>query len=413
MAVNKTINKRTNTHGAMRNCIEYVLRQDKTSELLTYITGPYCHNEINYDLVYRTFLEEKKMWNKDTGRMYAHNIISWHKDEQITPEQAFEFGKEFAEKWFSGFQTLVAVHKDKDHIHCHLVTNSVSYEDGRKLHNTKKDLERMKQLTNQMCRERGLTVAEKGKHFDGSQIEKGEVIAWSKDKYNLFRQQVKDSFVADCAMAVLKALENCISKEKFIEKMKQFGWNVNWTEKRKHITFQNQEGKKVRDSNLFKTFHLDISKEGLENEFNGNRKKARDSANRDSRSDEELAGYYRQVEAACEGAGGVTGASDGRERRVTGEKSEDERVYPEISGKDTQAEDGKTEAILRESRNARRNSEIKRRNSSFDNRTVRNAEAESIASEEQRRFKEQKRLEEQERARAARRRNKRRSGPEL
>jgi len=413
MAVNKTINKRTNTHGAMRNCIEYVLRQDKTSELLTYVTGPYCHNEINYDLVYRTFLEEKKMWNKDTGRMYAHNIISWHKDEQITPEQAFEFGKEFAENWFSGFQTLVAVHKDKDHIHCHLVTNSVSYEDGRKLHNTRKDLERMKQLTNQMCRERGLTVAEKGKHFDGSQIEKGEVIAWSKDKYNLFRQQVKDSFVADCAMAVLKAQENCISKEKFIEKMKQFGWNVNWTEKRKHITFQNQEGKKVRDSNLFKTFHLDISKEGLENEFNGNRKKARDSANRDSRSDEELAGYYRQVEAACEGAGGVTGASDGRERRVTGEKSEDERVYPEISGKDTQAENGKTEAILRESRNARRNSEIKRRNSSFDNRTVRNAEAESIASEEQRRFEEQKRLEEQERARAARRRNKRRSGPEL
>ena len=413
MAVNKTINKRTNTHGAMRNCIEYVLRQDKTSELITYVTGPYCHNEINYDLVYRTFLEEKKMWNKDTGRMYAHNIISWHKDEQITPEQAFEFGKEFAENWFSGFQTLVAVHKDKDHIHCHLVTNSVSYEDGRKLHNTRKDLERMKQLTNQMCRKRGLTVAEKGKHFDGCQIEKGEVIAWSKDKYNLFRQQVKDSFVADCAMAVLKALENCISKEKFIEKMKQFGWNVNWTEKRKHITFQNQDGKKVRDSNLSKTFHLDISKEGLENEFDRNRKKARDSANRDSRSDEELAGYYRQVEAACEGAGGVTGASDGRERRVTGEKSEDERVYPEISGKDTQAEDGKTEAILRESRNARRNSEIKRRNSSFDNRTVRNAEVESIASEEQRRFKEQKRLEEQERARAARRRNKRRSGPEL
>ena len=406
MAVNKTINKRTNTHGAMRNCIEYVLRQDKTNELFTCVTGPYCHDEINYDLVYRTFLEEKKVWDKDSGRMYAHNIISWHKDEQITPEQALEFGKEFAENWFSGFQTLVAVHKDKDHIHCHLVTNSVSYEDGRKLHNTRKDLECMKQLTNQMCRERELTVAEKGKHFDGSQIEKGEVIAWSKDKYNLFRQQVKDSFVADCAMAVLKALENCISKEKFIEKMKQFGWNVNWTEKRKHITFQNQDGKKVRDSNLSKTFHLDISKEDLENEFDRNYERVRVEAERTNGADEELAGYYRQVEAACERAGGVTGASDGRERRVTGEKSEDERVYPEISGKDTQAENGKTEAILRESRNARRNS-------SFDNRTVRKAEAESIASAEQRRSEEQKRLDEQERAREARRRNKRRSGPEL
>lgn len=349
MAINKTINKRTNTHGAMRNCIEYVLRQDKTSEQLTHVTGPYCHDEINYDLVYRTFLEEKKLWNKDSGRMYAHNIISWHKDEQITPEQAFEFGKEFAEKWFQGFQTLVAVHKDKDHIHCHLVTNSVCYEDGKKLHTTKKDLERMKQFTNQMCRERGLTVAEKGKHFDGSQIEKGEVVAWSKDKYNLFRQQVKNSFVADCAMAVLKALENCISKEQFIKKMKQFGWNVNWTKKRKHITFQNQDGKKVRDSNLSKTFHLNISKEELENEFDRNYERLQAEAERTAGADEKLIGYYRQVEAACEGTGRNIEESDGREGRVAGEKSEDERVYSGISGKDTQVENGKTAVVLRES----------------------------------------------------------------
>ena len=52
MAVNKTVNKRTNSHGAMRNCIEYVLRQDKTCEQLAYVTGPYCHDAINYDLVY-------------------------------------------------------------------------------------------------------------------------------------------------------------------------------------------------------------------------------------------------------------------------------------------------------------------------------------------------------------------------
>ena len=379
MAVNKTINKRTNTHGAMRNCIEYVLRQDKTSELLTYVTGPYRHDEIDYDLVYRTFLEEKKMWNKDTGRMYAHNIISWHKDEQITPEQAFEFGKEFAEKWFSGFQTLVAVHKDKEHIHCHLVTNSVSYEDGRKLHNTKKDLERMKQLTNQMCRERGLTVAEKGKHFDGSQIEKGEVIAWSKDKYNLFRQQVKDSFVADCAMAVLKALENCISKEKFIEKMKQFGWNVNWTEKRKHITFQNQDGKKVRDS----------------------------------RATEELRNYYRELDATIADARGITDQAQSGEGYSRTEFRESERVHANTEKADTDTGRRETDDLIRQAEIARRSSEINRRNSAFDNRTVRNAEAESIASAEQRRSEKQKWINEQERARAARRRNKRRSGPEL
>ena len=370
MAINKTINKRTNTHGAMRNCIEYVLRQDKTSELLTYVTGPYCHDEINYDLVYRAFLEEKKVWDKDSGRMYAHNIISWHKDEQITPEQALEFGKEFAENWFSGFQTLVTVHKDKDHIHCHLVTNSVSYEDGRKLHNTRKDLERMKQLTNQMCRKCGLTVAEKGKHFDGSQIEKGEVIAWSKDKYNLFRQQAKDSFVADCAMAVLKALENCISKEKFIEKMKQFGWNVNWTEKRKHITFQNQDGKKVRDSNLSKTFHLDISKEGLENEFDRNRQKARDSADRDSRSDEELRNYYRELDAAIADTRGITNQAQSGEGYSRTEFRESERVHANTEKADTDTGRRETDDLIRQAEIARRSSEINRRNSAFDNQKL-------------------------------------------
>ena len=413
MAINKTINKRTNTHGAMRNCIEYVLRQDKTSELLTYVTGPYCHDEINYDLVYRTFLEEKKMWDKDSGRMYAHNIISWHKDEQITPEQALEFGKEFAETWFSGFQTLVAVHKDKEHIHCHLVTNSVSYEDGRKLHNTRQDLEHMKKLTNQMCLERGLSVAEKGKHFDGSQIEKGEVIAWSKDKYNLFRQQGKDSFVADCAMAVLKALENCISKEKFVEKMKQFGWNVNWTEKRKHITFQNQDGKKVRDSNLSKTFHLDISKERLENEFNGNRQKARDEAERNSRAAEELRNCYRELDTAIADDRGIADQAQGGKGSSHTKFRESKSIYANTETTDTDAGRRETDDLIRQAEIARRSSKIKRRNSVSDNRAVRNAEAESIASAEQRRFEEQKRFEEQERARAARRRNKRRSGPEL
>ena len=416
MAINKTINKRTNTHGAMRNCIEYVLRKGKAEENLTYVTGPYSPEEINYDLVYRTFLEEKRLWDKDSGRMYSHNIISWHKDEQITPEQAFEFGKEFAENWFRGFQTLVAVHKDKDHIHCHLVTNSVSYEDGRKLHNTRKDLERMKQFTNQMCRERGLTVAERGKHFDGSEIERGEVIAWSKDKYNLFRQQGKDSFMVDCAMTILKVIEVCFNKEQFIEKMKQLGWSVNWTEKRKHITFQNQDGKKVRDSNLSKTFHLNISKEGLEHEFDGNRQKARDTAERDNGrtdgKDKEFARYYRQVEEAGTGTGEIVGNSDCRERQSANTVSGYGSVYSETSRETVQSESGKTKTLIRESRTARRNSEIERRNAETLGRIIQNTEVESIASAEQRRSAEQKRIAEQERARADRRRNKKRSGPE-
>ncbi|MDY4116085.1 MAG: relaxase/mobilization nuclease domain-containing protein [Blautia sp.] len=175
MAINKTINKRTNSHGAMRNCIEYVLREGKTDQHLVHIIGPYPYEEVNYDLVYQSFLEEKRLWGKDSGRMYAHNVISWHKDEKITPEQALEFGIAFAEKWFSGFQTVVSVHKDKDHIHCHLVTNSVSYENGKKLHNSRKDLERMKQLTNQMCPGNGgLLLLEKENILMAARLRRGK-----------------------------------------------------------------------------------------------------------------------------------------------------------------------------------------------------------------------------------------------
>jgi hypothetical protein len=372
----------------MRNCIEYVLQQDKTDERLVYVTGPYSYDEVNYDLVYQTFLEEKRLWGKDSGRMYAHNIISWHKDEKITPNQALEFGKAFAEKWFSGFQTLISIHRDKEHIHCHLVTNSVSYENGKKLHNSRKDLERMKQLTNQMCREQGLSVAEKGRHFDGSEIEKGEVIAWSKDKYNLFRNETKESYVADCAMVVLAAMEECKSKDEFINKMKEAGWNVNWSEKRKHIVFQNQKGKKVRDSNLSKTFHLDISKEALESEFIRNEEKDRDTTGRNSGTDDELSRYYRQVEDAVAGAGKDyrkldegTGQASGRTEKGTG-------IVDEVLRQDSGIQEQESEDVIRKSKLARRTAQGNRRTPEIANRVVRNAENQSIFTEEQRRSEE-------------------------
>lgn len=284
-------------------------RVDKTRGELVEMIGPYEPETITYDGVYQSFLEEKRIWGKDSGRMYAHNIISWHEDEAITPEQALEFGKEFAEQWFDGFQSLVGVHIDRNHVHCHIITNSVSFMDGHKLHNTKKDLQRMKDFTNQMCMERGLSVAQKGRDFHGNELEKGTVIAWSKDKYHLMQNEARDSFVADCGIAYLDAMEISCSKDEFIQNMAERGWNVIWKDSRKHITFQNAEGKKVRDSNLSKTFHLDISKEALTHEFERQAeareetaRNERELANRREQEYAELERYYREVQDAARGA---------------------------------------------------------------------------------------------------------------
>lgn len=369
MAINKAIVKPPKTHGGMRNCIEYVLRDSKTIGSLVYHTGPFGFSDITYDTAYQTFLEEKRNWDKDRGRMCVHNVISWHKDEQLTPEEAYEFGKEFVDRWFDGFQTVMAVHVDREHIHVHMVTNTVSFMDGHKLHSTKRDLEEMKQLTNKMCREKGLTVAVKGQRFDGTPLPPGHVRAWSKDKYHMMKNQMKDSYVAKCAMAVMESKETACSRQEFIDNMKLQGWEVNWNPKRKNITFVNEDGERVRDSNITKTFNIEITKEALEHEFIANDEgriygRAEDEYDGDEFINPELAEYYRQVQEACGGAGGHDSGTDEAESKDSGRTEGEKRsvrqalaAYEE-TGRKSRA---RTEAREEQKQPINQNSEKKRR----------------------------------------------------
>lgn len=99
----------------------------------------------------------------------------------------------------------MAVHVDRNHIHLHMVTNTVSYIDGHKLHTTKGELEEMKQLINRMCESRRWRTSEKGKDYHGNDLEMGHVRAWSKDKYHMLLHNAKESYVAACALAILEA----------------------------------------------------------------------------------------------------------------------------------------------------------------------------------------------------------------
>ena len=304
MAINKVVNKSTKSHGAMRNVLEYVLRNEKVKDGLVEITGPYAADTITYDEVYQSWLAEKRLWDKDSGRMYAHNLISFHKDETVTPGEVLKIGKQFADKFFDGFQCVIGVHQDKEHLHCHIVTNSVSFIDGHKLHQTKRDLDRQKEYTNNLCLERGLTVAEKGRHFDGSPIEEGQIASWSKDKYNLLVNDSKKSFLADCAIAIMESIPGSSNREEFITHMEVRGWSVQWEDNRKHIIFQNESGNKVRDSNIEKTFAMDINKESLIHEFERqNELRIAKLRSEHDQADSELRKYYAEIDAAVSGTG--------------------------------------------------------------------------------------------------------------
>ena len=390
MAINKVVNSGRMSHGAMRNVLEYVLKEEKVKEGYCLINGPYSGIEAQYDQIYRDWLAEKKNWGKDSGRMYAHNIISFHKNENVSPEQVLEIAADFSEKFFHGHQYLIAVHQDRDHLHAHIVTNTVSFIDGMKLHQTRADLQKQKDYTNELCREMGLSVAEKGKHFDGSEMEQGEAVIWDKNKFNLLLRNPKKSYVADCAIALMDVVPKCLEKEAFIVSMAEKGWTVKWEEGRKHVVYQNEHGDKVRDTNIEKTFtDLPATKEALTNEFKRNANTRRNNGCEE---------YYSEVESVISGADAAL-KGEGTDRSVGKQQTASTRREGRKRGISSGAGDGEEQEF---------NSFLTefRANESAGGKSVeaslRSAEASKRASdslEAERRSEEQRRAEDEERDR--------------
>lgn len=259
MAINKIITNASKTHGAMKKVIEYVLQEQKIKDRYVAVTGPYATTEINVNNVMQAFVAEKQLWNKDSGRMYMHSTVSFHKSEKITPQQALEFGTKLAEDdpFYKGFQTLVVVHQDTDRIHIHFLSNTVSYIDGHKEQHNKKDIEGLMQRTSELCRKMGLSVAEKGKHFCGSTMETGEITSNRTKIYRLLCNNKKESYLVNTMVAIDSAARKAKDRDEFIKVMQEQGYKVNWSDTRKYITFEDAEGHKVRNSTLGRTFNVE------------------------------------------------------------------------------------------------------------------------------------------------------------
>lgn len=393
MAINKVINKSTKSHGAMKNVLGYVLRDDKVTEGYVEYIGPYPPESktINRGDVYNSFIEEKKYWGKDSGRMYSHNIISFHERENITPKQCLEIGTAFSEEFFPGHQCLIAVHQDKGHLHCHIVTNTVSFIDGHKLHQTKYDLQRQKEFTNKLCIDRNLSIAEKGKHFDGTPIEQGEITAWNKDKYNLLINDSRKSFVTECGLALMEVIPCSASREEFISGMQERGWDVRWEDKRKHIVFQNENGDKVRDSNIEKTFtEMKINKEDLLHEFERHKelrlKDYRDIEAEREREAADLKRYYAEIESAAKGLDTSKTVRDDS-GAVSGDPETTDSFGRVISGAKLSKAKRETGRFLKDLNAGERASEEKRDNS-ISERQDREAERRRLDSEKERAARE-------------------------
>lgn len=145
----------------LKALIKYVSNGDKTEDERL-LTGINCTPSIAYQEMQNT----KIQFNKTGGIECFHAYQSFAEGE-VTPETAHEIGVKLAEElWGDKFQVIVATHTNTDNIHNHFVLNSVSFVNGKRFCNTKRDYALMRTTSDNLCREYGLSVLKEKKIYN-------------------------------------------------------------------------------------------------------------------------------------------------------------------------------------------------------------------------------------------------------
>lgn len=149
MAVTKILARR----GGLAQAIAYVVNGDKTEEqVLTAAQG--C----SLGSACAEMQDAKIRWNKTDGVQLYHIIQSFRPGE-ITPGLALEIAQEFVREHLPGYQAVIGIHTDRDHIHAHIVFNSVNQLTGEKYHsNARSYYQQIRGISDRLCREHGLSV---------------------------------------------------------------------------------------------------------------------------------------------------------------------------------------------------------------------------------------------------------------
>ena len=153
MAVTKILARR----GGLAQAIAYVVNGDKTEEqVLTAAQG--C----SIGSACAEMQDAKIRWNKTDGVQLYHIIQSFRPGE-IEPGLALEIAQEFVREHLPGYQAVIGIHTDREHIHAHIAFNSINQLTGEKYHsNARSYYQQIRAISDRLCREHGLSVIVQG-----------------------------------------------------------------------------------------------------------------------------------------------------------------------------------------------------------------------------------------------------------
>ena len=151
MAVIKIKNIKSN----LQAVINYGKNGDKTENGIL-VSSVNCSVETAYEEMALT----KKFFHKE-DKTLGYHIIQSFKGNEASPKLANQIGKELAEElWGDKYQVVICTHINKENVHNHIILNSVSFTDGYKYHNSKAQIAFLKETSDRLCLNYGLSIVD-------------------------------------------------------------------------------------------------------------------------------------------------------------------------------------------------------------------------------------------------------------
>ncbi len=196
----------------LANAISYIMDGEKTQDGA--LVG--SHN-CGVDTALQEMLATKRKYGKTDKRQGYHFIISFKKQE-VRPETAMEITQKFVEKYFGDdFQCLYATHDTTQHVHSHILFNSVSWRTGKKYRYEKGDwAKEIQPIVNELCREYGLSIQDIEVGAEEKPLRK-----WDKTKQGIFKWNRQISLDVEDSISFANSYEN------FLKLMELKGYGIN------------------------------------------------------------------------------------------------------------------------------------------------------------------------------------------
>lgn len=264
---------------------------------------------LNCDVNYAksSFKATRELYNKQGGNE-GHVVIQSFKPGEVDEKQCNQLGLELAEKIAPNHQVSIYTHNDKDHIHNHIVINSVDLETGKKFNNNKQALRDLRQANDEVCKSHGLSVVE----------EQNAEMRYTQAEKSLL-EKGKTSWKDELREEIERSSSQNIDFESFQADLGSLG--IKTKKRGSTVSYLHPESERwVRAKKLGSRYELG----GLENEFERTRTRRREQVDQSEWKQFESVNSKRRNQRIKETEQAIERQND-RDREVAREQKSEDR----------------------------------------------------------------------------------------